>query len=112
MTLTAPTGIKFGAETGITFPGAAGEPVITGISADSTVLSFLPAPGTDTAAAVSGLELTFAPGVPVDTLVTTTKITTPTDYGDSGGFLQHHSRGESTGHRHRPGIPLPSAAVW
>lgn len=78
VTLTAPTGIRFGAETGITFPGAAGEPVITGISADSTVLSFLPAPGTDTAAAVSGLELTFAPGVPVDTLVTTTKITTPT----------------------------------
>jgi hypothetical protein len=77
VTLTVPTGIKFGAETGITFPGAAGEPVITGISADSTVLSFLPAPGTDTAASVSGLELTFAPGVPVDTLVTTTKITTP-----------------------------------
>jgi hypothetical protein len=77
VTLTAPAGITFGAETGITFPGAAGEPVITGISADSTVLSFLPAPGTDTAAAVSGLELTFAPGVPVDTLVTTTKITTP-----------------------------------
>lgn len=77
VTLTAPAGITFGAETGITFPGAAGEPVITGISADSTVLSFLPAPGTDTAAAVSGLKLTFAPGVPVDTLVTTTKITTP-----------------------------------
>lgn len=77
VTLTAPTGITFGAETGITFPGAAGEPVITGISADGTVLSFLPAPGTDTAAAVSGLELSYAPGVPVDTLVTTTKITTP-----------------------------------
>jgi hypothetical protein len=77
VTLTAPAGITFGAETGITFPGAAGEPVITGISADSTVLSFLPAPGTDTTGLVSGLKLTYAPGVPVDTLVTTTKITTP-----------------------------------
>ncbi len=77
VTLTAPAGITFGAETGITFPGAAGEPVITGISDDGTVLSFLPAPGTDTTGFLSGLELTYAAGVPVDTLETTTKLTTP-----------------------------------
>ena len=77
VTLTAPAGITFSDTASITFPGAAGEPVITGISADRTVLSFLPAPGTDTTGFVSGLDLTFAVGVPVDTLPTTTRLTTP-----------------------------------
>ena len=77
VTLTAPTGLKFGPETFITFPGAAGDPVITGISADSTVLSFLPAPSTDTVASVAGLQPTYAVGVTLDTLQTTTKLTTP-----------------------------------
>jgi hypothetical protein len=78
VTLTAPTGIRFGANTGITFPGAQGEPFITGISADSTVLSFLPPPGADTLASVTGLELTYALGAfTADTIETTTKVTTP-----------------------------------
>jgi hypothetical protein len=78
VTLTAPPGIKFGAGTSISFPGAQGEVFITGISADSTVLSFLPPPGADTLASVSGLELTYALGVfPNDTIETTTKVTTP-----------------------------------
>lgn len=77
VTLTAPAGLKFGPETFITFPGAAGDPVITGISADSTVLSFLPAPTTDTVASVAGVQPIFATGVTLDTLQTTTKLTTP-----------------------------------
>jgi hypothetical protein len=78
LTLTAPTGVRFGANTGITFPGAPGEPFITGISADSTVLSFLPPPGVDTLASVTGLELTYALGAfTADTIETTTKVTTP-----------------------------------
>jgi hypothetical protein len=77
VTLTAPAGLTFGAETGITFPGAAGEPSILGISEDSTVLTFLPAPGTDTTGLVSGLVMSYAPEVPLDTLETATKITTP-----------------------------------
>jgi hypothetical protein len=77
VTLTAPTGLKFGPETFITFPGAAGDPVITGISADSTVLSFLPAPTTDTVASVAGVQPIYATGVTLDTLQTTTKLTTP-----------------------------------
>jgi hypothetical protein len=77
VTLTAPAGVTFSDTASITFPGAAGEPVITGISEDHTVLSFLPAPGTDTTGFVSGLDLTFAVGVPVDTLPTSTKLTTP-----------------------------------
>jgi hypothetical protein len=76
VTLTAPAGLRFGPETFITFAGAAGDPVITGISADSTVLSFLPAPSTDTVASVAGLQPTYAPGVTLDTLETTTKLTT------------------------------------
>ena len=77
VTLTAPTGLKFGPETFITFAGAAGDPVITGISADSTVLSFIPAPSTDTVASVAGVQPTYAVGVTLDTLQTTTKLTTP-----------------------------------
>jgi hypothetical protein len=78
LTLTAPPGIRFGANTGITFPGAQGEPFITGISADSTVLSFLPPPGADTLASVTGLELTYALGTfTTDTIETNTKVTTP-----------------------------------
>lgn len=77
VTLTAPAGLTFGADASITFPGAAGDPFVTGISTDSTVLSFLPAPGTDTTGLVSGLKATFAVGVPIDTLATTTKLTTP-----------------------------------
>jgi hypothetical protein len=78
LTLTAPPGIRFGAETALTFPGAQGEPFITGISADSTVLSFLPPPGVDTVASVTGLELTYALGAfTADTIETTTKVTTP-----------------------------------
>jgi hypothetical protein len=78
LTLTAPAGIKFGAGTSITFPGAQGEPFITGISADSTVLSFLPPPGADTLASITGLELTYALGAfTADTIETTTKVTTP-----------------------------------
>jgi hypothetical protein len=76
VTLTAPAGLKFGPETFITFAGAAGDPVLTGISADSTVISFLPAPSTDTVASVAGLQPTYAPGVTLDTLQTTTKLTT------------------------------------
>ena len=78
LTLTAPPGVRFGAGTAITFPGAQGEPFITGISADSTVLSFLPPPGADTAASITGLELTYALGAFTDdTIPTTTKVTTP-----------------------------------
>jgi hypothetical protein len=76
VTLTAPAGLKFGPETFITFAGAPGDPFITGISADSTVLSFLPAPSTDTVASVAGLQPTYAAGVTLDTLETTTKLTT------------------------------------
>jgi hypothetical protein len=78
LTLTAPAGVRFGAETGITFPGAQCEPFITGISADSTVLSFLPPPGADTVMSITGLELTYALGAfTADTIPTTTKVTTP-----------------------------------
>src|SRR6185295_13411500 len=48
VTLTLPPNLKFTSDASIFFPGAAGSPVVTGISTDSTVLSFLPAPGTDT----------------------------------------------------------------
>jgi len=77
VTLTAPAGVTFGAETGLTFPNAQGDAVILGISDDSTVLSFLAPPGVDTTGFVSGLQLTYADGVPIDTLETTTKLTTP-----------------------------------
>ncbi len=77
VTLTAPAGLKFGPDTDLQFPGSAGGPVITDISADSTVLSFLPGPGTDTVGFVSGVEMLYAPGVPLATLETTTKVTTP-----------------------------------
>lgn len=78
LTLTAPPGVRFGAHTSIAFPGAQGEPFITGISADSTILSFLPPPGADTLASVTGLELTYALGsFTADTIETTTKVTTP-----------------------------------
>ncbi len=112
VTLTAPAGIKFGEETGITFPGAAGEPVITGISADGTVLSFLPAPGTDTVAFLSGLELTYAVGVPVDTLQTTTKLTTPSVTEIPAAFSSTSPAVNDTVTVSAPGfIFLPTTAV-
>jgi len=77
VTLTAPPGITFGPEASITFPGAQGEPVVTEISADGTVLSFQPAPGTDTTGFVSGVVVPYSPDLPIDTIETTTKITTP-----------------------------------
>jgi hypothetical protein len=78
VTLTLPPNLKFTSDASIFFPGAAGSPVVTGISTDSTVLSFLPAPGTDTTGFVSGIILTYAPDVPLDTLETTgLKLTTP-----------------------------------
>ncbi|MDQ3428085.1 MAG: hypothetical protein M3477_09670, partial [Gemmatimonadota bacterium] len=60
VTLTAPPGITFGPEASITFPGAQGEPVVTEISADGTVLSFQPAPGTDTTGFVSGVVVPYS----------------------------------------------------
>jgi hypothetical protein len=78
VTLTLPPNLKFTSDASIFFPNAAGSPVVTGISADSTVLSFLPAPGTDTTGFVSGIFLTYAPDVPLDTLETIgLKLTTP-----------------------------------
>jgi hypothetical protein len=78
VTLTLPPNLKFTADAAIFFPGAAGNPVVTGFSADSTVMSFLPAPGTDTTGFVSGVFLAYAPDVPLDTLETTgLKLTTP-----------------------------------
>ena len=78
VTLTLPANLKFTPDAAIFFPGAAGNPVVTGFSADSTVMSFLPAPGTDTTGFVSGVILAYAPDVPLDTLETTGhKLTTP-----------------------------------
>jgi hypothetical protein len=74
VTLTAPANLSFTDATTITFtPGGAA--VITDRSAKS--ISFIPRPGSEGPATVTGISLDYAPTLAARTLVTTNEITVP-----------------------------------